>query len=62
MTKEEVLKEQILKEHIKDYFNDHYKHFKGYPMEFVDYDDNGEEEKVYSFEECIKLIGKELGK
>ncbi len=53
---------KVIKEQIKDYFDDHYKHFKGYPMEFVDYDDNGEEEKIYSFEECMKLIGKELGK
>ena len=53
---------KVIKEQIKDYFNDHYKHFKGYPMGFIDYDENGEEKRTYSFEECMKLIRKELGK
>ena len=48
-----------IKEEIKEYFKDHYKHFKCYPMEFVEYDNNGEEKKTYSFEYCIKLIRKE---
>jgi hypothetical protein len=51
---------KAIKQEIKEYFKDHYKHFKGYPMEFVKYDNNGEEKKTYSFEECIKLIRKEL--
>jgi hypothetical protein len=53
---------KVIKEQIKDYFDDHYKYFKGYPMEFVEYDDNGEEKKIYSFEKCMKLIRKELRK
>ena len=52
---------KIIKENILDYFKDHYKHFDGYPMEYVDYDEQGNE-TIYSFEECMELIRKELGK
>jgi len=36
---------------LKDWFQDHYKHFDCYPMEF-EYD-----EITYNFEECSKLLG-----
>ena len=54
MTKQET------KNEILDYFKDHYKHFEGYPMECTIYDED--EEITYSFEECMELIRKELGK
>ena len=53
---------KVIKEQIKDYFDDHYNHFDGYPMDCTIYDENGEEKITYSFEECMKLIGKELEK
>jgi hypothetical protein len=53
---------KVVKEQIKDYFDDHYKHFDGYPMDCTVYDKNGNEKRTYSFEECMKLIRKELGK
>ena len=46
-----------LKEKIKEYFKDHYKNFKGYPMEFINYDDNGNE-TLYTFDECLKILNK----
>jgi len=52
---------KAIKENILDYFKDHYKHFDGYPMEYADYDEQGNE-TIYSFEECMELIRKELGK
>jgi len=52
---------KVIKENILDYFKDHYKHFNGYPMEYADYDEQGNE-TIYSFEECMELIRKELGK
>ena len=53
---------KVIKENILDYFKDHYKHFDGYPMEYATYDEKGNEETIYSFEECMELIRKELGK
>ena len=50
---------KMIKDNILDYFKDHYKQFKGYPMDFTHYDEQGNE-TVYSFEECMKLIRKEL--
>ena len=44
-------KDSDLVKALKDWFNDHYKHFNGYPMEF-EYDD-----VVYDWEECWKLLG-----
>tara|TARA_Y100000289_G_C3859212_1_gene117633 strand:- start:102 stop:242 length:141 start_codon:yes stop_codon:yes gene_type:complete len=38
-------------EELKEYFNDHYEHFKFYPMVF-------EYEGVeYNFDECAELLG-----
>jgi hypothetical protein len=54
MTKQET------KNEILDYFKDHYKHFEGYPMECTLYDED--EETTHSFEKCMELISKELGK
>jgi len=51
---------KVIKEQIKDYFDDHYKHFDCYPMECTIY--NEDKETTYSFEECIKLIHKRLRK
>jgi len=49
---------KIIKEKIKDYFEDHYNHFDGYPMDCTIYDED--EEITYFFEECMELIRKEL--
>lgn len=39
-----------LQKNIRDYFEDHYKNFGCYPLEF-EYND-----KVYSFRECEEII------